>query len=86
MDESGCIEECVYLCSDGLPGPLTVLLLPYVPQVKILNWIQKSTSSGPPAPIPARRAYRPEGRAYASESVVRVNWLCLDIAFKGVLE
>jgi hypothetical protein len=23
---------------------------------------------GPPAPLPARRAYRPEGRAYASES------------------
>jgi hypothetical protein len=24
--------------------------------------------SEPPAPLPARRAYRPEGRAYASES------------------
>ena len=31
------------------------------------NWIQKSTSFGPPA-----------RRAYASESVVRVNWLCLE--------
>jgi hypothetical protein len=30
----------------------------------------------PPAPLPARRAYRPEGRAYASESglgIVREN-------------
>ena len=29
--------------------------------------------SWPPAPLPARRAYRPEGRAYASESVIRVS-------------
>jgi hypothetical protein len=26
-----------------------------------------SVSLGPPAPLPARRAYRPEGRAYGSE-------------------
>ena len=27
----------------------------------------------PPAPLPARRAYRPEGRAYASESATSVQ-------------
>ncbi len=29
----------------------------------------QNTVSWPPAPLPARRAYRPEGRAYASERI-----------------
>ena len=40
---------------------------------------RKTWSFGPPAPLPARRAYRPEGRAYASESQVRDRWLCLGV-------
>jgi len=30
-------------------------------------WNDGIMGSGPLAPLPARRAYRPEGRAYASE-------------------
>jgi len=40
----------------------------------ILKW--KTWFSGPPAPLPARRAYRPEGRSYGSESQVRDRGLC----------
>jgi hypothetical protein len=35
---------------------------------KINDVVIENMMNWPPAPLPARRAYRPEGRAYASES------------------
>ena len=41
----------------------------FIPDLLDLNNILNGFRDGrPPAPLPARRAYRPEGRAYGSES------------------
>jgi hypothetical protein len=37
------------------------------PKTTLDGLAERSWIAGPPAPLPARRAYRPESRAYASE-------------------
>jgi hypothetical protein len=40
-------------------------------KVEAISKIEKWFEVKPPAPLPARRAYRPEGRTYAPEGTAR---------------
>ncbi len=38
----------------------------------------------PPAPLPARRAYRPEGKAYAPEEKTKILTTGILVVFRGL--